>query len=360
MEKCTVGIIGFGPKSASHTFHVPLIGVEPRLRLKTVSTLLPDESRPLLPDTVNVVTEADDILHDPEIDLVVVATPNAWHYEYAKRAIEQGKHVIVEKPIAITSAEVDELIALADTRKVLLSQFHNRRWDGGFLTTKKLMGENRCGNIASFEMNYDRWAPDVPDNWREAAKPGSGALYDLGVHLIDQTFALFGRPQSVYATIKTQRTNAQTDDYFKLHLDYGHIQATLGATMLAAAPGPRYKLYGDKGSYTKYGIDLQAVMLNDGKLPGQPGWGEDTPESYGRFNDGAHEETLPTELGSYQSFYASIAASILENTPPPVPVADARDILALIEAAVRSNTEGRRIEAAEIGFLISPSDTVKT
>lgn len=354
-QSCGVGIVGYGPNSASQTFHVPLIGAEPRFTLEVVSTLMPDVVRPLLPG-INVVTEVDDVINNSAVQLVVVATPNAWHYEYAKRALEAGKHVVVEKPLCITAKEIDELIALAKSKDLILSQFHNRRWDAGFLTVQKLIADRHCGELAVYEANYDRWAPEVPANWREEKKPGAGALFDLGVHLLDQTIALFGRPQAVSATIKCQRDGAAVDDYFSLELDYGRMQAVLGASFLAASPGPRYKLSGTKGAYVKAGAaiqDPQAGMLTSGMKPGDPGWGEDRPEDYGYFTDGQTRETIPTVPGSYQSFYSGLADAILHDKQPPVPVEDARDIVAIIEAAFRSETEGRRIPAAEIGFAQS-------
>lgn len=351
-QSCGVGVVGYGPNSASQTFHVPLIGAEPRFTLEAVSTLMPEVVKPLLPG-INVVTEVDDVINNPHVELVVIATPNAWHYQYAKQALAAGKHVVVEKPLCITVKETDELIALAKSKNLILTQFHNRRWDAGFLTVQKLIAENRCGELAVYEANYDRWAPEVPVNWREEKKPGAGALFDLGVHLLDQTLALFGRPEAVTATIRAQRDGAAVDDYFSLQLDYGRLQAVLRASFLAASPGPRYKLSGSRGAYVKAGAaiqDPQAGMLAAGQRPGEPGWGEDRPEDYGFFTDGQTRETIPTVPGSYQSFYAGLADAILEDSQPPVPVEDARDILAIIEAAFRSESEGRRIPAAEIGF----------
>jgi scyllo-inositol 2-dehydrogenase (NADP+) len=359
-EVCGVGIIGYGPRTAARTFHVPLVGVEPRLKLRAVSARAPEAARTLLSDQdVAVAATPEEIIAHPDVDLAVIALPNALHYDVAKRALEADKHVVVEKPLADTTAQVDELMALAADRGLVLSQFHNRRWDGGFLTVKKLLTDRRLGHPTSYEANYDRWEPQAPQGWRTGRAIGAGVLKDLGVHLIDQTLDLFGRPQAVTATIRTQRKSPEADeyladDYFALWLDYGRMQVKLGANLLAATPGPRYKIGGTLGMYTKFGIDYQAASLNHGWLPGDPGWGEDRPAEYGRFSDGTHEMPVVTELGSYQEFYRGIAAAIFDGTALPAPVEDARDTMAIIEAAIRSDAEGRRITSDEINLLVSP------
>jgi scyllo-inositol 2-dehydrogenase (NADP+) len=351
---CGVGIVGYGPGSASQTFHMPLITHEQQFEVRVVSTTLPDVVCPLLPE-MDVVTEVSDVVHHPAIDLVVIATPNAWHYEYAKQALEAGKHVVVEKPLTLTTAEADELIALAKQKGVLLTQFHNRRWDGGFLTVQKLLREGSCGKPTFFEMHYDRYEPKLSGNWRETKAPGNGVLFDLGVHLLDQTFALFGRPKSVYATILSQRDPDSADDFFQLDLEYEDLQIVLGANLLAATPGPRYRLCGTKGTFVKAGAaqqDPQAGMLISGLRPGDKRWGEDTPEQYGTFSDGDQTEVVPTVPGAYQSFYHALAKAVTGDGDLPVSVEDARDIIAVIEAANLSRATGRKILADEIGFLL--------
>jgi scyllo-inositol 2-dehydrogenase (NADP+) len=355
-NKIGVGIVGFGPGSASQTFHIPLLEHEPVFDVKIVSTKILEESRQLLPEK-QVVESPEEVINHPEVSLVVVATPNAWHFEYAKKALEAGKHVVIEKPLALTVKEVDELITLANRKNVVLSQFHNRRWDAGFLTVKKLMNEKRFGKINFFEMHYDRFEPNLSGNWREDKLPGNGVFFDLGVHLLDQALDLFGRPQSVFANLQAQRDPEKAYDFFTLLLNYGDVQVELGANLLAAIPGPRYRVSGSKGTFVKAGAttqDPQAGQLLSGLRPGDPGWGEDEPERYGVFSDGQNSETIPTLPGAYQTFYNQLGNAIAKGVPQPVPVEDARDIIAIIEAAERSHETGRRIMADEIQFLSPP------
>lgn len=356
---CGVGIIGYGSGSASQTFHVPLIGAEPRFKIHIVSTLVPEETKTLLPG-VTVTTEVNDVIRHPGVDLVVIAVPNAWHYEFAERALEAGKHVVVEKPLTITAIETDRLIGLAKKKNVILSQFHNRRWDGGFLTARKLIAEKTLGDVVTYEANYDRWVPIVSDNWREQNQLGNGALYDLGIHLIDQAFALFGRPQALTATIKSLRPGAVADDYFDIVCHYPNVQVALRATMLGAAPAPRYRVIGTEGTFVKhmasYGADPQAGMLLRGMRPGNPGWAEDNPDDYGYVTDGNTKHSVPTVIGAYETFYKQLADAILKGKKPPVSITETRDIIATLEACFRSNQEGRRLSAQEIGYLNPPGE----
>ena len=356
---CGIGIIGYGPGSASQTFHVPLIGAEQRFKLTIVSTLMPEEVKPLLPG-ITVTTEVDDVINHPDVDLVVIAVPNAWHYEFAQKALQAGKHVVVEKPLTVTAAETDELMALAKQKDVILTQFHNRRWDGGFLTAKKLITDGTLGEVAIYEANYDRWVPTVSDNWREQNKPGNGALYDLGIHMIDQAFALFGRPHAISATVKNTRPGAQTDDYFDIQFMYPRVQVNLRATMLGAEPAPRYKVIGTKGTFVKhmasYGADPQALMLNNGVRPGDKTWALDEPKDYGYIANGDTKTPVPTVTGAYETFYTQLADAILDGKPQPVAVEETRDIIAAIEACFASHKEGKRLTAKEIGFLQPPQE----
>jgi scyllo-inositol 2-dehydrogenase (NADP+) len=320
---------------------------------------MPDEVKPLLPD-ITVTTDVDDVINHPEVDLIVIAVPNAWHFEFAQKALQAGKHVVVEKPLTVTAAETDELIALTKQKGVILTQFHNRRWDGGFLTAKKLIKNGTLGDVAIYEANYDRWVPTVSDNWREQNKPGNGALYDLGIHMIDQAFALFGRPHAIQATIKNTRPNAQTDDYFDIQFFYPNIQVNLRATMLGADPAPRYKVIGTKGTYIKhmaeYGSDPQAGMLTQGMRPGDTGWALDEPKNYGYIADGDTKTPVPTVQGAYETFYTHLADAILSGKPQPIPTEETRDIIAAIEACFASNAQGKRLSAKEIGFLQPPKE----
>ncbi|MDD1677754.1 MAG: Gfo/Idh/MocA family oxidoreductase, partial [Methanomicrobiales archaeon] len=250
----TVGLVGYG--LAGSVFHAPLIRSVPQLRLAKVVTSRREQVAKDLPG-VATVPGIDDVLSDPAIDLVVVASPSANHFEHARAALLAGKHVVVDKPVATTSREAGELIELAASRGRVLSVFQNRRWDNDYLTVKHCIEQGWLGKVFHYEVHFDRFRPRINTGWREEPGAGAGILYDLGAHLIDQSLHLFGMPRAVTADVIAQRAGAKVEDYFHLVLDYLPLRVILHAATLVVQPGPRFIVHGDGGSFLKYGIDGQ-------------------------------------------------------------------------------------------------------
>lgn len=339
-----VGLIGYGMSGA--VFHAPLIRHVEGLKLSAVVSSKPEKVMRDLPE-VEVISSSEELLAREDISLIVITTPNTLHYPLAKAAIASGKHVVVEKPFTVTSEEADELIDLARKQGVLLSVYHNRRWDNDFLTVRRLVESGCLGEIALYEAHYDRYRPKVRDRWREWDMPGSGTLYDLGSHLIDQTLVLFGPPRTVWADLGAQRSGAQTVDYFHLVLDYGRQKAILHSGSLVRNPGPRFQLHGEKGSFIKYGMDPQENQLKRGISPGDPGYGLDREEDYGEIavnlNGLTVKGRVETMPGNYSSYYEGMVKAISSNHPVPVSAEEARDVIRVIECAMRSHREKRAI-----------------
>ena len=338
-----VGLLGYG--FAGATFHAPLIQATPGLTLAAVvSTRL---AAGTLGPGVAVLPSAEPLLADPTIDLVVVATPNATHAPLAQQALWAGKHVVVDKPFVVVSREGADLIALAAQRGRILSVFHNRRWDNDFLTVQACLRAGRLGEVMVYEAHYDRYRPRVRGRWREQPGPGSGLLYDLGAHLIDQALVLFGPPATVFAEVAAQRPGAQSDDYFHLLLGYGRRKVLLHGGSLVAAPGPRFLIHGTTGSFQKSGSDSQEAALQAGQRPGAPGWGTDTPEMYATVVSYEGETPVttrvPTVPGAYPTYYAGIHAAIVHGQPPPVRAEEAVQVIQVIEAAQASSAQQRVI-----------------
>jgi scyllo-inositol 2-dehydrogenase (NADP+) len=344
-----VGLIGYG--MAGRVFHAPVITSVEGLRLTKVVERRAAESRARYP-WVEVVREADELLGDEAIELVVVATPNETHFELARRALLAGKHVVVEKPFAVTSEEAGRLIELARERGRLLTAYHNRRRDGDFLTVRKILEDGLVGRLFEYESRFDRFRDQPrPGAWRERPGPGAGLLYDLGPHLIDQALVLFGRPRAVEADVRTQRDFASTDDFFELVLHYDGARVTLGAGMLAREPTPRFVLRGDAGSFVKYGLDPQEDALKAGRTPAEPGWGVEPPEHWGTLAtlDGGRrtERRVATLAGRYQDFYRNVADRLRGRDELDVKPEEARDTVRIIEHAFRSSAERRAVPLSQ-------------
>jgi scyllo-inositol 2-dehydrogenase (NADP+) len=322
-----VGLIGYGLGGSA--FHAPLIAAEPRLRLEAVVTSRAEQVERDHPGT-RVVATAEELLADPAVELVVVTAPNAVHHPLAAAALRAGRHVVVDKPFALSSSDADELIALAEAGDRRLSVFHNRRWDGDFLTVRRVLEAGALGEVATFVSRYDRFRPVPKGSWKEEAVPGSGLLWDLGPHLIDQALVLFGPPRTVWADLGVQRAEVEAVDYVHLVLGYGRLRVLLHAGMLVRDPGPRFEVHGERGSLATWGLDEPEVRATlTGEVAGL--------ELQGR---------LAGATGAPGTFYAAMAAAVAGEGPVPVAPADARAAVAVIEHALASAREGRVVEVA--------------
>lgn len=344
MEKVKVGIIGYG--FSGKTFHVPIIQTIKGLEISKIVSSNPQKVSETCPDA-EVVSDVEQLFSDPAIDLIVITTPNTTHYPFAKQALLSGKHVVVEKPFVIHSKEAQELIEIATKHKKIISVFHNRRWDNDFLTVKTSVESGVLGEIYSYEAHYDRYRPEVTNRWREQNIEGSGMLYDLGSHLIDQAIHLFGLPETIYGDVFAQRKNSEVDDYFHIILGYGRLRVTLHSGSIVKSSGPKFQIHGDKGSFIKYGLDSQEDALKQGKVPGDAHWGKDQEEYYGELTIGIGDRTLKgkieTKGGAYESYYLGIYHTIIDNKPVPVSASDAMNTIKVIELVKKSSQEKRLV-----------------
>ena len=338
-----VGLIGFG--IAGRFFHAPLIATTPGLELAAVVTSDAARRADILaayPGT-QVVASADE-LWPLELDLIVVASPNKTHVPLAEAALAAGSAVVVDKPLAITSADGRALIEAAKARGVLLSVFQNRRWDGDFRTVAQLIADGRIGSVQRFESRFERWRPKLKGGWRESGgrDEGSGLLYDLGSHLVDQALTLFGPAAGVYAQADVRREGATADDDTFIALTHASgVRSHLWASATAAALGPRFRVLGSQGSYVTYGLDGQEDELRAGRTPHDAGFGVTPRERYGKVGAEGEFETWPTLDGRYTDFYVRIERALRGEGPVPVDPSDAVAALQVIEAARISADENR-------------------
>ena len=295
----------------------------------------------------------EDLLAEKEIELVVVNTPNYTHYDYAKKALLQGKHVIVEKPFTITVKEGKELIELAKNQNRTLSVYQNRRYDSDYKTVKKIIEEGWLGDLVEVEIHFDRYKEELsPKVHKETPGPGTGALYDLGSHLIDQALQLFGMPQAVFADIQIIRPVSQVDDYFELLLYYDRLRVRLKSSYLIREALPGYVVHGSKGSFIKHKTDVQENALMAGGIPGSANWGTEPETERGLLHTEQQgtiiREHIPSLKGNYMDYYDGIYKTIRNDAEVPVSAEDGLKVIRIIEAAFKSNDEKRVLEL-EVG-----------
>jgi scyllo-inositol 2-dehydrogenase (NADP+) len=334
-------VVGYG--LAGSVFHAPLIAATDGMELAAIVTANPQraaEARSRHPDA-EIIDSVDALLSEPgRWDLLVVASPNSTHVPVGRAAIEAGLPVVIDKPVARTAAQARDLRDAAAAKGVMISVYHNRRWDSDALTLAKLVRDGALGTVHRFESRYERWRPAIREGvWRENPDPdeAGGLLYDLGSHLIDQALTMFGPIRSVYAEVDAVRPGAQVDDdvFVALTHDSG-TRSHLWASSTAADHGLRFRVLGTSAAYVKHGMDVQEEGLKAGATPGGPGWGEEPESAWGRLGSVGAFEPVRSLPGAYQEYYRGIRDAVRGDAPPPVTIDEAIDVITVIEAARRS------------------------
>jgi predicted dehydrogenase len=345
-----VGVIGFG--LAARVFHCPFVSAVPGLALRTIVQRKGDEAAKAYPNAT-IVRSVEELISDPTVQLVVVATPNETHYELATRALAAGKYVVIDKPFAGSSHQASQLIEMAQKSALVLAPFHNRRWDGDFLTVKKLLQNGDLGRLVTVESHFDRYRPLLREGtWKESQGSANGLLFDLGPHLVDQAFALFGPPKTVTASVRTDRDLSMIEDAFDIALGYDGLVYWCRSSLLACEPAPRFLLHGTAGSFRKYGVDPQEPALVAGaKVPrlSEGEWLAENEELWGELtvapsltNPGTLVKTrVRTEFGDYRGFYANIRDAVQGRAELDVTAPVGRDVIRVLELARLSSSEGR-------------------
>lgn len=342
-----VALVGYG--IAGEHFHAPLIAGTPGLHLAAVVTgdqQRQERARLRHPDTA-VVRRIDDVWGLPDLDLVVVATPNATHAAIAEQALALALAVVVDKPLAVTAAAGADLVGKAERSGGRLTVFQNRRWDDDLLTARDLVASDRFGDVWRLESRFERWRPEPKPGWRESGSPedGGGVLADLGSHLVDQAILLFGPVDTVYAELDLRRSGTQVDDDAFVALTHrSGVRSQLWASAVAAHRGPRLRVLGSRGAFVVDGLDGQEAALRSGERPGGPGWGTASEGRHPRLVVG--DDVRPVDLcpGDYPAFYRGVLTWLRGEGPAPVDPRDAVATLAVLDAARRSAAAGRTVQ----------------
>jgi scyllo-inositol 2-dehydrogenase (NADP+) len=341
MKCMRVGLVGFG--FAGRVFQANAIEAVEGLELATIVQRTGDEAALLFPHA-KIVRTVEELLEDTSIRLVVVATPNTSHLPIARQCLLADRDVVIDKPFALNSEEAAELIQLARTRGRLLSVYQNRRWDGDFLTVRKLLDSELLGRVVMYESHYDRYR-QLPrlNAWRENGGPGGGVLFDLGSHLVDQALVLFGVPAAVWGSVRMEREGARSDDAFDLCLQYPSVglNVWLRATCLARDPGARFSLNGTLGTFRKFGFDPQEALLLAGDTFSSKPWGVEAADHWGTLttDDGGEPVStrIATEPGDYRGYYANIRDAMHGNAALEVSPVQAWRTIRVLEMALESS-----------------------
>jgi len=337
MQDIGVGLIGYG--LGGRAFHAPFVRTTPGMTLNAVVSRDPAKVHADLPGMA-VVPDVDALLAQPDIDLVVVSSPDELHAEHALAALAAGKHVLVDKPFATNLADARAIADAGEAAGRIVTVFQNRRWDADFLTLRRLIADGALGEVVQFESHFDRWRPTPPTTWKEARAGGS--WQDLGPHLVDQALQLFGRPESVSADMAALREGAPAPDYFHVSLRYPGRRVLLHSSKLVAQHSLRFAVHGTRGSWIKHGLDTQEAAAVAGRLPGEGDWGLDPIE--GMLTDSHGMTVAATNArGDYRQLWFQLAAAVRGEGPNPVPAGDGMEVIEIIEAGLLSAEQRKEV-----------------
>jgi len=341
-----VALLGYG--LSGRVFHLPFLLTNPGFKVKYISSSRKSEVFAIDPD-IQVTQDLDLILSDPSISLIINTLPNIYHYDISKKALCDGKHVVVEKPFVNSLDEGLDLIETARKNKLLLTAFHNRRWDGDFLTIKELIDKNTFGEIKLFESRFDRFKPSVSSGWRDQPQAGSGVFFDLAPHLADQAVCLFGYPTHVSADILSQREGAKVDDYFELTLHYKTTRVVLRSSSLICHKTARFEVFGTKRSLVSQALDPQEELLKNQVVPYSEQWlkaTSSTTSQISQISDSGKldQKNISNKAGDYGEFYKRVHAAITSQREPPVASLEALNVIKIIESAFQSSKNHARVE----------------
>lgn len=346
MSPIKTAILSFG--MSGRVFHTPFIHLHKGFELTGIWERSKSDSLQFYP-YVKIYRSLDEVLADESIELVVVNTPTATHYEFAKKVLEAGKHAVVEKAFTTTVAEAEELKALAEKKNLVLSVFQNRRWDSDFKTVKKIIQEGWLGEIMEAEFHFDRYKQELsPKPHKEIPAPGAGILNDLSPHLIDQSLHLFGMPEAVFADLRMTRPGSRVDDYFEILLYYPVLRVRLKAGYQVREPFPSYVVHGRAGSFLKSRGDVQETLLLKDEKPNLDNWGTEPESEQGLLHTEKEgkviRERIPTLQGNYYDYYDGIYQSIRNNHPVQVTAQDGINVMRIIQACFTSSEARKAIQ----------------
>ena len=307
-KQMTVGYIGNG-KSANR-YHIPFVlQRQDKIKIKMIYTL--DHSRDIWDEIPGVfyTENLDELLNDKDIQVIVISTPSAFHYDYAKMVLHAGNHCVVEKPFADTYQQAQEIFELAKQKNLTVECYQNRRFDSDFLTVQKVIESGKLGDLLELEMHFDYYRPHIPESVYEFSAINS-YLYGHGCHTLDQVISYFGKPDHIHYDVRQL-------------LGIGRMNDSVKSSYYRIKERPSFVIYGKKGMFIKEKKDKQEEHLKLFYMPHHNDFGVDLPHEYGTLtyydeNNIYHEEKVISVNGDYGRYYDDLYETIINNAKPLV------------------------------------------
>ncbi len=346
MKKINTALCSYGMSGS--VFHAPFLDLHPGFNLYAVWERSKNIVQLNYPE-IKTYRTLEAMLADDMVELVIVNTPTYTHFDYVKKSLQAGKHVVVEKSFTVTVLEAEELIQIAKDQRKKLSVFQNRRYDSDFKTVKQIFDKGELGHVVEAEFHYDRFNKVLSyKQHKETPGPGAGVLHDLGPHLIDQALLLFGMPQSIFCQLRIVRPLSKVKDYMDLFLYYPQLTVRLKSSYIIKEPLAAFALHGTNGSFIKERADVQEADLLANKKPGNDDWGTEPEVAAGILSILDGDKTIRKKItalqGNYLQFYDGIYKALVDDAPLPVTAAEGLNVMKIIEAALQSNDAGCKIK----------------
>lgn len=347
MQLVKAGLCAFG--MSGKVFHAPFLKDHPGFFISAVVERSKEESKEKYPEAT-IYRSVEEMLQNVDVELVIINTPVQTHYEYARKALEAGKNIIVEKPFTVNVEEAEELVKLAEEKGLFLSVYQNRRFDRDFQQVQKILSEGKLGNIKEAEIRFDRFrtTPSGKQHKENPDQTGSGSLHDLGAHLVDQAVQCFGYPEKLFADVFSMKGSEFANDYFEIVLFYKNdLRVRLKSSVFTKEDHYAYKIHGDRGSFLQERTDNQETELVAGAIPvyGKE-WMQPLKEADGilnYLNENSETERIFTssEAGNYMDYYQQIYEHIVFGYPLPSPGKEVIQNMKIIDASLESAKDGK-------------------
>lgn len=343
MAVTRIGVVGYG--TGGRHFHTPFITAADGVELAGVVTRSDERRAAVACDWPGVpVFDSLADMAASGVDVVTITTPPETRRSLVLEALGLGLHVVADKPFAPSAAVGQELVDAARESDLLLSVYHNRRWDADIRTLAAVLSDGELGNLWRVHSRMDQDGAATLETG-----PTGGLLRDLGSHVVDQMLWLLGPVSAVTAHLDfVDLPGGRTDCGFSIHMQHtSGVHSHVESSKLNHLECRELRAYGSAGSYSAIGTDVQAQAIFAGLRPHQEldEWGYERPERWGTLRTAAGERQIPSAQGRYQDFYTAFGAAVRHEGEQPVPASEGVYTLSILDAARTSASDSCTVRA---------------